>query len=254
MTRFDPLSIRDQFPALSLEQGGRPVVYLDGPGGTQVPQRVIDAVAAYYRSMNANDGGAFQTSQATMVMVAGARAAVADLLGARDPDQVHFGANMTTLTFHVSRSIGATLGAGRRDRGHDPRSRGERVAVAGAGRGSRPGRPDRRYPGCGRHPGPGAAGRHAWATHARGGGGHGVQRPGHHQPGAAHRADGPRAWRAGVHGCRPLRAPSGRRRRDVGRGPPGDVPLQVVRAAFGRAVGRCWGHRPAAGLQGPTRA
>ena len=112
MTTFDPSAIRGQFPALSLEQDGRPVVYLDGPGGTQVPQRVIDAVVGYYRTMNANDGGAFLTSESTMAMVAETRAAVADLLGATDPEQVHFGANMTTLTFHVSRSIGATLGAG----------------------------------------------------------------------------------------------------------------------------------------------
>ena len=112
MTSFDPATIRDQFPALALEQDGRPVVYLDGPGGTQVPQRVIDAVVDYYRTMNANDGGAFQTSEATVAMVSEARSAVADLLGATDPDQIHFGANMTTLTFHVSRSIGATLGAG----------------------------------------------------------------------------------------------------------------------------------------------
>jgi len=112
MTSFDPATIRDQFPALALEQDGRPVVYLDGPGGTQVPQRVIDAVVDYYRTMNANDGGAFQTSKATVAMVREARSAVAELLGATDPDQIHFGANMTTLTFHVSRSIGATLGAG----------------------------------------------------------------------------------------------------------------------------------------------
>ena len=112
MTSFDPATIRDQFPALALEQHGRPVVYLDGPGGTQVPQRVIDAVVDYYRTMNANDGGAFQTSKATVAMVREARSAVAELLGATDPDQIHFGANMTTLTFHVSRSIGATLGAG----------------------------------------------------------------------------------------------------------------------------------------------
>ena len=96
MTSLDPLTIRDQFPALALEQDGQPVVYLDGPGGTQVPQRVIDAVIGYYRTMNANDGGAFQTSEATMAMVAGARAAVADLLGAADPDQIHFGANTAT--------------------------------------------------------------------------------------------------------------------------------------------------------------
>ncbi len=112
MNEFDPASVREQFPALARQQDGRPVIYLDGPGGTQVPQRVIDAVVGYYQTMNANDGGAFATSEASMDMVAQARAAVADLLGAPDADQVHFGANMTTLTFHLSRSIGATLGAG----------------------------------------------------------------------------------------------------------------------------------------------
>ncbi len=112
MTTFDPMTVRGQFPALALEQDGRPVVYLDGPGGTQVPQRVIDAVVGYYRTMNANDGGAFLTSRRSGEMVQAARAAVADLLGATSPGQVHFGANMTTLTFHVSRSIGASLGAG----------------------------------------------------------------------------------------------------------------------------------------------
>ncbi len=112
MTVFDLSHIRDQFPALALEQDARPVIYLDGPGGTQVPQRVIDAVSGYYRTMNANDGGAFLTSRESAAMVADTRAAVADLLGAGSPDEVHLGANMTTLTFHLSRSIGATLGAG----------------------------------------------------------------------------------------------------------------------------------------------
>ncbi len=112
MTAFDPMSIRGQFPALALEQDGRPVIYLDGPGGTQVPQRVIDAIAGYLRTMNANDGGAFLTSRQSGRMVEAARAAVADLLGASSPEQIHFGANMTTLTFHLSRSIGASLGAG----------------------------------------------------------------------------------------------------------------------------------------------
>ena len=71
-----------EFPALARQQDGRPVVFLDGPGGTQVPQRVIDAVAGYYRDMNANSGGAFTTSEATDEMAAEAHAAVADFLGA----------------------------------------------------------------------------------------------------------------------------------------------------------------------------
>jgi cysteine desulfurase family protein (TIGR01976 family) len=108
---FDPNAIRSQFPALSVEIGGRPVAYFDGPGGTQVPQRVIDAVVGYYRDANANDGGAFLTSERSDARVADAHAAAADLYGA-EPDEIKFGANMTTLTFHVSRSIGATLAPG----------------------------------------------------------------------------------------------------------------------------------------------
>ena len=109
---FDVDAIRAEFPALALEQDGRPVVFLDGPGGTQVPRGVIDAVTAYYRESNANDGGAFLTSRRSDAMVDEAHAAVADLLGAASADEIKFGQNMTTLTFHVSRSIAATFQAG----------------------------------------------------------------------------------------------------------------------------------------------
>lgn len=112
MTTFDPLPHRARFPALALEQGGRPLVFLDGPGGTQVPQSVIDAVSGYYREMNANEGGAFVTSRRSDAMSAEAHAAAADLLGAASPEEIVFGANMTTITFHLSRSIGALLAAG----------------------------------------------------------------------------------------------------------------------------------------------
>lgn len=88
------------------------MVFLDGPGGTQVPQAVIDAVAGYYREMNANDGGAFSTSVASTAMGHEAHVAVADLYNAASPDEIKLGANMTTLTFHLSRSIGATLQPG----------------------------------------------------------------------------------------------------------------------------------------------
>src|SRR3954467_7649974 len=111
MPAFDPDAIRPEFPALALEQDGRPVVYLDGPGGTQVPQRTIDAIARYYAESNANEGGAFLTSGRNDAIVAEAHAAVADLLGAGSPHDVKFGANMTTLTFQLSRAIGATLEA-----------------------------------------------------------------------------------------------------------------------------------------------
>ena len=112
MPRFDVDALRREFPALSVQQDGRPLAYFDGPGGTQVPQCVIDAVVGYYNSSNANDGGAFLTSERSDATVRDARAAVADFLGAASPDEIKFGANMTSLTFHISRSIGAMLQPG----------------------------------------------------------------------------------------------------------------------------------------------
>jgi cysteine desulfurase family protein (TIGR01976 family) len=112
MPTFDVDALRTEFPALARQHDGRPAVFLDGPGGTQVPQRVIDAVAGYYRDMNANSGGAFTTSELTDSMAAEAHAAVADFLGAGSPDEIKFGANMSTLTLHIGRSIGATLQPG----------------------------------------------------------------------------------------------------------------------------------------------
>jgi cysteine desulfurase family protein (TIGR01976 family) len=109
---LDVAALRAQFPALGLELDGRPVVYLDGPGGTQVPERVIDAVAGYYRESNANSGGAFLTSQRSDERLAAAREACADFLNARSAREIKFGPNMTTLTFGLSRAIGATLGLG----------------------------------------------------------------------------------------------------------------------------------------------
>jgi cysteine desulfurase family protein (TIGR01976 family) len=112
MPAFDADALRAEFPALAREQDGQPVVFLDGPGGTQVPQRVIDAVSGYYRDMNANHEGAFLTSRLSDAMVEEAHAAVADFVGAVSPDEIKFGNNMSTLTLHVGRSIGATLGPG----------------------------------------------------------------------------------------------------------------------------------------------
>jgi len=102
---------RAQFPALSQCINGQPAVFLDGPGGTQVPQRVIDAMSAYLRSNNANTCGAYQTSRNTDQVIAGARAAMADFLGC-DADEIVFGPSMTTLTFAMSRAIGRELGPG----------------------------------------------------------------------------------------------------------------------------------------------
>ena len=111
MILFDVEFVRSRFPALALTQDGRPMAFFDGPGGTQVPQTVIDAVANYYRTSNANHEGAFETSRRSDAIVEEAHGAVADLLGV-DPDEITFGPNMTTLTFHISRSIGAALRPG----------------------------------------------------------------------------------------------------------------------------------------------
>ena len=111
MTTFDVDAIRARFPALSLTHEGRPFVYFDGPGGTQVPQSVIDAVVSYYRESNANHGGTFLTSERSDAIVDDAHAALADILGV-DAEEITLGPNMTTLTFHLSRSIGAALRPG----------------------------------------------------------------------------------------------------------------------------------------------
>jgi cysteine desulfurase family protein (TIGR01976 family) len=112
MPIFDPIPLRAEFPALSRVQDGRPVVFLDGPGGTQVPAAVIDAVTVYYRRSNANIHGSFAASHRTDAILAEARAALADLLGAASPAEVKFGQNMTSLTFQLSRSFGRTLSRG----------------------------------------------------------------------------------------------------------------------------------------------
>jgi cysteine desulfurase family protein (TIGR01976 family) len=112
MPRFEVDALRAQFPALARQEGDRPAVFLDGPGGTQVPQRVIDAIVDYYRHSNANAGGAFSTSIDSDAIVDEARGAVADFLGAGSPDEIKFGQNMSSLTLHLGRSIGSTLGPG----------------------------------------------------------------------------------------------------------------------------------------------
>ncbi len=104
--------IRSQFPALSRRHDGEPYAYLDGPGGTQVPRRTIEAMAGYLERTNANHEGAFPTSEESDALLAEAHAAAADFLGAGDAGEVVFGQNMTTITFAVSRAIGRTLRPG----------------------------------------------------------------------------------------------------------------------------------------------
>ena len=105
--------IRDQFPALAGADDGRAApVFLDNPGGTQVPQRVVDAISDCLIRKNANLGGPFRTSQLANQVVADAHAAMADFLNAASPREIVFGQNMTTLTLHISRSIGRCLSPG----------------------------------------------------------------------------------------------------------------------------------------------
>jgi len=111
MPDLDIAWVRAQFPALAQEVNGRTAIYFDGPGGTQVPQRVIDAMSDYLVRSNANTHGAFATSQRSDGIIAGAHAAVADLLGCAT-DEVVFGPNMTTLTFALSRALGRDLKPG----------------------------------------------------------------------------------------------------------------------------------------------
>jgi cysteine desulfurase family protein (TIGR01976 family) len=99
---------RSQFPALSRTVAGRPAVYFDGPAGSQVPQRVIDAIANYLSKCNANHDGLFATAQESDALIAAAHQACADLIGADDPATISFGPNMTTLTFALSRALGRT--------------------------------------------------------------------------------------------------------------------------------------------------
>jgi cysteine desulfurase family protein (TIGR01976 family) len=91
---------------------GRPAIYFDGPGGTQVPQRVIDAMSAYLAHSNANTHGAFRTSRETDAVLESAHQAMADFLNAGSPAEIAFGPNMTTLTFQFSRAIGRLMQPG----------------------------------------------------------------------------------------------------------------------------------------------
>ena len=98
-------SIRSQFPALARTHNGKPVAYFDAPGGTQVPVPVANAMRDYLFHHNANTHWAYPTSVETDAIITGAREAMADLLNAR-PDEIAFGNNMTTLTFHLGRALG----------------------------------------------------------------------------------------------------------------------------------------------------
>jgi cysteine desulfurase family protein (TIGR01976 family) len=105
---MDLSPLRDQFPGLSRRESGRPVVFADAPGGSQVPERVVEAMSAYLRGSNANLGGPFATSVESGQVVEEARRAGADLLGAT-PGEIVFGQNTTTIAFHLAHAFARTL-------------------------------------------------------------------------------------------------------------------------------------------------
>ncbi len=104
---LDPSLVRTKFPALASG-----AVFLDNPAGTQVPEQVLDRMAAYLRANNANVGGAFQTSIDSDALIADARLAMASFLNASRPEEIVFGANMTSLTLAISRSLARELQSG----------------------------------------------------------------------------------------------------------------------------------------------
>ena len=104
--------IRAQFPSLHERSPGDSPVYFDNPAGTQVPARVIDAIADYFTRMNANSGGQFGTSKASDAMVAGVRQKLAAFLNAPREDEIVIGPNMTTLNFGLSRALARTFAPG----------------------------------------------------------------------------------------------------------------------------------------------
>lgn len=108
---FEVNWVREQFPSLKLQVNGQPAAFLDGPAGTQVPQRVMDAVQKYFLEQNANTYGAFLTSRRTNEVIASARVAMADFFNC-SAEEVVFGQNMTTITLGLSRAIGRELKPG----------------------------------------------------------------------------------------------------------------------------------------------
>jgi len=110
--RYGAEAIRSEFPALSVRDDGVPRIYFDNPAGTQVPQSVVDKMTECLLEANANLGGYFRTSVLATALVDEAHLAMADLLNASSPDEIVFGQSMTTITLHMSRSIGQVMQPG----------------------------------------------------------------------------------------------------------------------------------------------
>ncbi len=110
--QFDLDAVRARFPALAITDAGQPRIYFDNPAGTQVPDSVVEKMAECLIESNANVHGEFRTSQKVDLLIDDAHQAMADLLNAASPDEIVFGQNMTTITLHMSRSIGRLLQQG----------------------------------------------------------------------------------------------------------------------------------------------
>jgi selenocysteine lyase/cysteine desulfurase len=109
---IDSASVRNQFPSLQRKHNDLPMVFLDGPAGTQVPQGVIDAIINYYKTSNANTHGCFITTNETDKVVHHMRECMVALLGAESANNISIGQNMTTLNFALARAISRVLKPG----------------------------------------------------------------------------------------------------------------------------------------------
>ncbi|MBK7650442.1 MAG: cysteine desulfurase-like protein [Flammeovirgaceae bacterium] len=102
---IDSAAIRNQFPSLQRTHNNLPMVFLDGPAGTQVPQSVIESISHYYKNSNANSHGTFITTQETDQVIHHMRVCMAALLGAETENSISIGQNMTTLNFALARAL-----------------------------------------------------------------------------------------------------------------------------------------------------
>ncbi len=109
---IDSSALRKKFPSLSRVHNNFPMIFLDGPGGTQVPEEVIDAISGYYKKSNSNTHGEFVTTHETDEIIHQARVSMAALLGAENASTISFGQNMTSLNYSLAHGIGRTLKAG----------------------------------------------------------------------------------------------------------------------------------------------
>ena len=125
--------LRARFPSLALRDDGRQRLYFDNPAGTQVPDIVVERMRDSLVRRNANIGGYFETSRLAGEAVDGARRAMADFLNAPSPEEIVFGQNMTSLTLHLSRSIGRALQPGDAHAGPSSQERARARALADTG-------------------------------------------------------------------------------------------------------------------------